>query len=75
LSYVLCGRKFQDLSPGSSISSSPKGTAPGRQGREAGFTEVFQQRLGSQNIKRLLQIKGKPDISRKLLFFYAWEEA
>ena len=39
-SYVLFGRNFQDLSPGSSISSSPERAALRRWGEGPGYIEV-----------------------------------
>lgn len=41
------------LSPGDSISSGPERTALRRE--EPGYIEVFQQRAGSRNIKRLIK--------------------
>ena len=42
---------------GDSISSDPERTALRRLGEEPGSIEVLQQRAGSLNVKRLLQIK------------------
>lgn len=49
--------KTEDLSLG--ISDSSEKPLPKRSGRSQYTQEFLQQRLGSQNIKRLLLIKGK----------------
>ena len=46
-SCVLSSRNFQDLRPGSSISSNPEKTALRRQGEEPGYTEVLQQKAAA----------------------------
>ena len=48
---------FRTLSLEYSISSDPERTAPRRQGKEPGYTEVLQQRADSLYIKILLLIK------------------
>ena len=53
MSYVLFSGNFKTSGPGDSNSYKPERTAPRRQGGEPGYIEVLQQRVGSQNIKRL----------------------
>jgi len=53
---------FRMSSLGDSISSNPETTLR-RQMGVADYIEVLQQRASNRNIKRLLLIKGKPDIS------------
>ena len=49
---------FRISSPGDSISSNPGRTVLGKRGEGPGYIEVFQEREGSLNIKRLLLMKG-----------------
>ena len=57
MSYVLFSGNFKTSGPGDSNSYKPERTAPRRQGGEPGYIEVLQQRVGSQNIKRLSSVK------------------
>ena len=57
VSYVLPRGNFRDLSPGGSISRKPERTTPRKWEEEPGYTEVLQQRAGSQNIKNWLLIE------------------
>ena len=66
---------FRTSSLGSIIKGNPERTALKRQGNEPSYTEVLQQRANGLNVKRLLLIKGKPDISRNLALFHVREDA
>ena len=57
MSYVLFSGNFKTSGPGDSNSHKPERTAPRSQGGEPGYIEVLQQRVGSQNIKRLSSVK------------------
>ena len=48
---------FRTASPGGSISRKPERTTPRKWEEEPGYTEVLQQRAGSQNIKNWLLIE------------------
>ena len=50
---------FRTSSPGDSISSNSERTAPWKWGKEPGYIEVLQQRVGSLNIRRLLLKKTR----------------
>ena len=66
---------FRTSSLGGIIKGNPERTALRRQGEEPGYTEVLQQRANGLNVKRLLLIKGKPDISRNLVLFHVRKDA
>ena len=55
--FYLVG-SFRISSPGGSISSNPERTVLRKRAEDPGYIEVFQEREGSLNIKRLILMKG-----------------